>query len=118
MASGEFVDDFLDGKVQCLLEHSKVGPVPGREKGLGVRAETGRVDGGEVVPADIGTAVDTWINVNILIMPSTFPVHTSDLIEADLVSLGLVHKSLHTQEVQVPLIGVPLELANLQTRSR
>ena len=77
--------------------------MPRTEKNLRVRAETSLVEqrSGEVVPGDIGTAVNT-----------------DDLVVRKLVVLVLCHEPLHTQQVQVPLIRILLQLADLKTRRR
>ena len=77
--------------------------MPRAKKGLRVRAEARRVDqrGGEVVPAGERTSVDT-----------------NDLVVRKPVVLVLCHESLHTQKIQVPLVGILLQLTNLETGRR
>ena len=87
----------------AYLEDSQVRPVPGTEQSLRVRAKTSLVDerSGEVVPGDERTAVNT-----------------DDLVVREPVVLVLRHKPLHAQQVQVPLVGILLQLTDLKTRSR
>ena len=68
-----------------------------------MRTETGLVEkrGREVVPGDERTAVNT-----------------DDLVVREPVVLVLCHEPLHTQQVQVPLVGILLQLTDLKTGSR
>lgn len=87
----------------AYLEDSKVRPVPGTEQNLRVRAETGLVDqrSREVVPGNERTAVNT-----------------NDLVVRKPVVLVLCLEPLHTQQVQVPLVGILRQLTDLKTGSR
>lgn len=103
LAGGELIDDLLNGLVQSLLEDSEVGSVPRTEKSVRVRAETGLVQqgGGEVVPGNKRTTVDT-----------------DDLVVREPIVLVLGLEPLHAQQVQVPLVGILLQRADLQARGR
>jgi len=103
LALGEVVDDLGDGEVPSLLEKSKVRPVPGPKKNVTMGAETRLVDqrGGEAVPGL------EWTTVN-----------TSNLVVSKPVIPALGHEPLHTEEVQVPLIGILPQLTDLKTRER
>lgn len=41
---------------------------------------------------------------------------TGNLVVAELVALALAHEPLHSQEVQIPLIGIVSQLTDLKTR--
>jgi len=81
------------------LKDSKVGSVPGSKKNVGVRAETGLVyeRGGKVVPCPVGATVNS-----------------RDLVVGQ--GVVLVHglEPLHAKDVQVPLIGVLVQLTDLK----
>lgn len=66
-----------------------------------MRAETSLVDEGswELVPGGKGTTVDT-----------------SDLVVTESVAFVFAHESLHTKEVQIPLIGIPRQITDFETR--
>ena len=77
--------------------------MPGTEERASVRAETLLVEQrrGEVVPGLERTTVDT-----------------RDLVVRKHVVLVLAHEPLHTEEVQVPLVGVARQGTDLKTGSR
>lgn len=89
--------------LDSYLKDGKVRPVPGSEEGAAVRAETSLVDkrSGEPVPGGERTSVDT-----------------SDLVVTKSVTFVLGHEPLHTKEVQVPLVAVVPQLADLETGVR
>lgn len=74
--------------------------MPGTEESLRVRAETSLVHErrGEIVPGLERTTVDT-----------------RNLVVRKPVVLVLGHEPLHTQEVQVPLVGVARQSTELET---
>lgn len=77
--------------------------MPGSEEGAAVGTETSLVDkrSREVVPRR------EWTSVN-----------TGNLVVAQLVAFVLAHEPLHAEQIQVPLVGVLLQLTDFKTRVR
>lgn len=88
---------FLHG---MYLKDSKVGPVPGSKQRVGVWAETRLVQQRrwKVVPCLVGATVDT-----------------SDLVVRQRVVLVHSLESFHAENIQIPLVGILVQLTNLKT---
>lgn len=101
IGSLELIDDVVDTVEEGLLKQCNVGSVPGWEQRRHVGAVTNRAIGRvalHTIPSHVGNTVDT-----------------SDLIVGKKCALILPPVIIQSEKIEVPLVGICLELSDFQT---